>query len=175
MGSSRWAYVAEYGDVSEVLRQLRERTFETGEFYREPVVPPPAPNAAAYRSKLEQSGHPPDLIDFLVDEFEAALKRQPITDADSMLANQPENGTHSIIDIFDGVSDEPRLFTVSPLTPEQLRDEFGTQRPEVDTVVRWMNGERGINPYRASWSGAYVVAYTGGMPSHLCFTGYSGD
>ncbi len=114
----------------------------TSDHASQPVVPPPASNAAEYRAQLEQSGSPQDLIEFLVDEFEAALKRPPVTDADSTLANQPENGTHSIIDIVAGVSAVPRLFTV-PLGPEQLRNEFGTERPDVDTaaVLRYdLNG-----------------------------------
>ncbi|GAB3055499.1 hypothetical protein GCM10027053_15460 [Intrasporangium mesophilum] len=175
MGASGWAYVAEYGDVAEVLQRLRWRTYESGEFYREPPVTGPVPTVAEYRAQLEQSGNQPDLIDFLVDEFEASLKRPPVTDPESLLANQPEIGTHSIIDIFGGVSETPKPFTVSPLTPGQLRHEFGTEHPDVEMVTQWMAGGAGIGSYRRSWSGAYVIAYSDGVPSHLCFTGFSGD
>jgi hypothetical protein len=77
--------------------------------------------------------------------------------------------------MFGGVSETPQPFTVSPLTPEQLRQEFGTEQPDVEMVTRWMAGGSGVAPYRRGWSGAYVTAYADGEPSHLCFTGISGD
>lgn len=173
MGASGWAYLTEYGEVSSVLARLRQQTYESGDYYRESQSDGPLPTAAEYRTELEQSAGDQDLIDFLVEEHERALRRPPITGPDSLLANQPDSGTHSIIDIFEGVSDTPCLFTVSPLTPEQLVQEFGTVRPGVDVVTRWMDG--GVGKYRPSWSGAYVIAYTDDVPSHLCFLGYSGD
>lgn len=175
MGASGWEYVAEHGDVAEVLQRLRQRTYESGEFYREIPATGPVSTVSEYRAQLEQGGNQPDVIDFLVEEFEASLKRPPVTDPDSLLANQPGGGVHSIIDMFGGVSEMPQPFTVSRLTSEQLRQEFGTEHPDVEMVTRWMAGGSGVAPYRRRWSGAYITAYADGQPPHPCFTGISGD
>jgi hypothetical protein len=56
------------------------------------------------------------------------------SDPDTLLAAQPHSGTHSIIDMANGVSDRPRLGTVSALTVEELREAFGTTTPHSTQV-----------------------------------------
>lgn len=93
---------------------------------------------------------------------------------DELLQGQPEDGTHSIIDMCEGVSTQPSAFTVSPLTPTQLQEAFGTNRPTLAAVTAWLD-HTDISAVRRRWEGLYVVAWDGAHPSDIIFAAFSGD
>ena len=72
----------------------------------------------------------------------------------------------------NGVSATPRPFTVSPLSDDELRQQFGTTAPSHDQVEAWMNAGQAA---RGGWIGVYVISYEDGRPAYLHFGGYSGD
>jgi hypothetical protein len=62
-------------------------------------------------------------------------KSRPVPiDPDTLVAAQPHSGTHSIIDMINGVSAEPEFATVSPLPPDNLTYTFGTVTPSTSEV-----------------------------------------
>jgi len=109
--------------------------------------------------------------DSILEDFRYARRRPTPVDPDTLVAAQPHSGTHSIIDISEGVSAAPEMFTASPLTDEELLDIAGTVTPtseQVRTLGGW-------GAERDRWVGTYVVAYLDGQPHEIHFLGYSGD
>lgn len=174
MGASGWYYTVDYQpDVEAALQELRQQVYDRGEYYKV---------SAAYNADLNMTE----------EEFRAQLdpsddsgrneavlqdwlmrKRAPVpVDPDTLLASQPHSGTHSIIDMGDGVSDTPDFATVSPMTDEELRETFGSTTPLSSEVQEWMKAGGG-RPER--WVGTYVISYHDGRPDHIHFCGYSGD
>ena len=94
------------------------------------------------------------------------------TDPDTAAQSQPYSGTHSILDITNGVSATPQPFTVSALTDDQLLGLFGTITPTGEQVAAatW-----DICEHRERWYGAYVVSFDAGKPTEIHFMGFSGD
>ena len=181
VGASEWSYsVAYQPDVAAALNQLRQEVYDRGEYHRaEDLDPRYALTEAEFVATLE-----PDRGDgvheFLIEDWRdaqddgrAALARSSPTDPDSLLASQPESGTHSIIDMC-GVSAKPAAMTVSPLTDEQSLTFFGTLTPTTDQVVEWRET---FDPsaIRERWQGISVVSYVEGRPDQIHFTGFSGD
>lgn len=96
-------------------------------------------------------------------------------DADTLIAAQTTSGTHSIIDICNGLSEEPEYFTAAPLTADQTIEIFGTAQPATSQVLLWLT-TYDIGQIRDRWEGAYVVSYSpDGEPEQIHFTGYPGD
>jgi hypothetical protein len=89
-----------------------------------------------------------------------------------MLASQPHSGTHSIIDIGNGVAARPAPSTVSPLTDDELLDLVGTTKPTSNQVRERIGGGGGT---RDNWVGSFVVSYLDGQPHEIHFFGISGD
>jgi hypothetical protein len=103
-------------------------------------------------------------------------KMAALTDPDDALAAQPGTGTHSIIDMPGGVADEVTPFAVSPLTPEQVFEAFGTAMPTSTQIEEWADEHGGYSQYRDGWEGAWLVGYRAdGTPETLHFVGASGD
>lgn len=174
MGASGWDYsVAYQPDVAVALEQLRREVYARGEYYREEPNPAYALTEEQFKATL-----PPDdgsgINEFLLEDWRAAQQRPQPVDPDTLLAAQPDSGTHSIIDMCNGRSDEPALFTVSPLTVEQTLDFFGTLTATPDQVEQWLT-ELDLSTIRARWQGVYVISYTGGRPDRIHFAGFSGD
>ncbi|MEH1054339.1 hypothetical protein V6U89_03880 [Micromonospora sp. CPCC 206171] len=175
MGASGWSYsVAYQPDVAAALRQLRQDVYDRGEYYREEPDPTHALAEDEFRATLDPAHDDSGINEFLLNDWQAAQRRPRPVDPDSLLAAQPYSGTHSVIDMVDGVSDEPTACTVSPLTGEQLLAYFGTVHPAPDQVLAWM---KSFDPYpiRERWEGVYVVSYVDGHPDQIHFTGFSGD
>lgn len=96
-------------------------------------------------------------------------------DADTLIAAQTTSGTHSIIDICNGLSEEPEYFTAAPLTADQTIEIFGTAQPATSQVLLWLT-TYDIGQIRDRWEGVYVVSYSpDGEPEQIHFTGYPGD
>ncbi|MCU1675641.1 MAG: hypothetical protein JWM93_399 [Frankiales bacterium] len=94
-------------------------------------------------------------------------------DPDPLVAAQPQSGTHSIIDMVNGVSAQPAFATVSPLPPDALVYAFGTVTPSTSQVEAWMRID--VFGERKRWVGTYVISYRDGRPDHIHFCGHSGD
>lgn len=93
---------------------------------------------------------------------------------EALLDDQPASGTHSIIDMFEGVSDEPRFGVVAPLSEAQLMTAFDTLHPDLDAVRRWAQSSA-IDEWLPNWYGVYVIAGPPEAPTGICFAGFSGD
>jgi hypothetical protein len=80
------------------------------------------------------------------------------------------DGTRSILDI-SRISATPDFFCASPLSPQELEQYFGTQKPTRETVQKcfdfWEDIERGM--------ARYIILYEGDVPKELFFVGYSFD
>ncbi|GAA2600585.1 hypothetical protein GCM10010399_34240 [Dactylosporangium fulvum] len=94
-------------------------------------------------------------------------------DPDTLVTAQPHSGTHSIIDMTNGVSNQPTFATVSPLPADNLISTFGTVTPSTGQVQAWMSADAASE--RDRWIGTYVISYRDGQPDHIHFCGHSGD
>lgn len=110
--------------------------------------------------------------DAILEDWRAWRRRPTPVDPDTLLASQPHSGTHSIIDIDNGVASVPTPFTVSPLTDDELFDLVRTTRPTSEQVRERIGRHGGT---RDRWVGTYVVSYLDGEPHQIHFFGVSGD
>jgi hypothetical protein len=175
VGASGWSYsVAYQPDVANALKRLRQDVYDRGAYYREDPDPIFALSEDAFRATLDPTDEDSGINESLLDQWHAAQLRPKPVDPDSLFDSQSHSGTHSVIDMVNGVSSEPALFSVSPLTEEQMLTFFGTLTPTSDQVVEWM---KSFDPYpiRERWQGIYVVSYVDGRPDQIHFTGFSGD
>jgi hypothetical protein len=175
VGASQWYYTVDHQpDVSAALQQLRQEVYDRGDYYREPAEHDSDLDMTEeeFRAQLEPwSDNGQD--DAILEDW-LARKRRPVpVDPDTLCAAQPHSGTHSIIDMGLGVSDRPDLFTVSPLTGEELSEAFGSTMPLSSQVQEWMKSDG--SGWRESWVGTYVISYRDGQPDHIHFCGFSGD
>ncbi|MBV9957040.1 MAG: hypothetical protein JO360_01410 [Acidobacteria bacterium] len=97
----------------------------------------------------------------------------PATIEDLLEANA-ESGSHSILDV-PMVSPQPDLGAVAPLTPDELRQYFGTERPTRETLERNFPAVYDITSQRGAWAGTYLVVYADDQPAEIFFFGQSGD
>jgi hypothetical protein len=178
VGSSEWYYTVAYQpDVRTALRQLRQEVYDRGEYYREPAEHDSDLDIteAEFRGRLDPRGDSEGFNDAIVEDWLERKRRRARgapSDPDTLLAAQPHSGTHSIIDMANGVSDRPQVATVSPLTDEELRAAFGSTTPTSSQVQARMKS--GGSP-REHCVGTYVISYRDGQPDHIHFCGYSGD
>lgn len=152
MGASQWSYFVPYrADVAAALEALKEDVFSRGEyaFLGDDV------SEAEAEAAGDGEGSRPGSIEELLEINE-------------------DMGTHSILDMVDGVSEEPGFGTVSPLDGAQLAQHLGTATPAKEQIEAWL--KRGaISSVRGRWEGAYLLAYRDGKPAEICFAGFSGD
>jgi hypothetical protein len=137
-------------DVTAALEQLRRNVFEAVEYYPRSINP----DSAAFMGITPMESNPASL--------------------DALLEMQSWEGTHSILDIDDGVSAEPRPGTASPLTADQLQDTFASLAPECEQVTAWI-AVGGAADLRDRGEAVYVVCHLDGSPNHFHFAGSSGD
>ena len=176
MGSSAWSYTVPYQtDVAGALEQLRRDVYTRGDYYRESPDPTVAMSEEEFRATLDPRHEESGLNEALFEEWQAARRRPKPTDPNTLLASQPHSGTHSVIDIYRGVSAEPEMFTVSPLTSEELSEFFGTTTPTAGQVREWLGDCGGSPSIRSGWIGTYVISYLDDRPDHIHFFGFSGD
>ncbi len=81
-----------------------------------------------------------------------------------------EEGTRSILDIM-AISEKPECFAAAPLSPDELQEFFGTDRPSAEMVEKsddfWESISRG--------TARYVIIHEGDRPGKILFAGYSFD
>jgi hypothetical protein len=173
MGASGWYYVVPYeADIDAALQKLRQDVYDRGEYYREsPESGYPEMTEEEYRATLDPNQWDDGPNESIMEGFRAAKERPVPVDPDTLVAAQPESGTHSIIDISEGVSAGPELLTVSPLADDELLALAGTVTPTSEQLrtVGLLGADRG------RWVGTYVVSYLDGQPHEIHFSGYSGD
>jgi hypothetical protein len=176
MGASDWHYVVPYReDVAAALRDLRQATYDAGAYYHEEPDPTLSLTEAEFIAQLHPAGEESGINEFLLAEWHKAQRRPRPVDPDTLLASQPDSGTHTIIDMYRGVSSVPAPFTVSPLTPAQTMEFFGTGTPSDEQVAEWVN-DGGNYGGRERWVGVYLIGYAAdGSPQTLHFAGFSGD
>lgn len=92
---------------------------------------------------------------------------------DEALRLSGEDGTHSILDIYRGIAEVPGFGVAAPLGAEALIAVFGTERPSLQAVEQATARDPMLG--RGRWEGSYVVAYEGGSPRWIHFSGVSGD
>lgn len=90
-----------------------------------------------------------------------------------------DEGTHSILDIA-GVSatDADEFSTISPLSPAELNQVFGTSQPaaaDFDRVYEPGPGGPLAELLGSRWTGRSMVIYKDGTPAEAFFWGFSGD
>ncbi|SBT43575.1 hypothetical protein [Micromonospora auratinigra] len=173
MGASQWRYtVVHRDDVGAALRQLRQEVYDRGEYYRESPDVDLDLTEEEFRAGLDPREDDDGLTEAIIEDWRERRRRPVPVDPDTLVAAQPHSGTHSIIDMVNGVSHRPGFATVSPLTSEELINAFGRTTPSADQVEEWMKA--GGSP-RERWVGSYVISYHDGRPGHIHFHGYSGD
>jgi hypothetical protein len=169
MGASGWHYFTPFQeDIGQALEDLRQRVFESGEYGKRRDVSrmsvknlaaqPPATRLAYLKSQeaLEAgSAHLPE--------------PQTIEEA---LEQAAESGTHSILDVSEGLSDGPDFGTAFPMPDHVKLDLYGAIRPtgeQVEAKLMEPSDELGRGQ---CW---YVIVYKDGVPSEIYFAGCSGD
>lgn len=113
------------------------------------------------------------------------LDVQGATSIDEALEMSEEAGTHSILDIMNGVADTVESFAVSPLTDAELIKFYNTVQPtrqmieaSLDGYTVILNGQDEficLYDLRRNWEGCYIVVYDDVQPVEICFAGCTGD
>jgi hypothetical protein len=174
LGSSGWSYTVPYQpDVAAALEQLRQDVYLRGEYYHQPLDHTVAMSEEEFEATLNPRDEESGVNDTLREDWQAAQRHPKPTSPDTLLASQPVSGTHSIIDIYRGISTAPAAFTASPLTADELVGFFGTSAPTTQQLRDWLR--RSAGGVRESWIGTYVVTYLDGKPAEIHFFGSSGD
>jgi hypothetical protein len=174
MGSSAWWYTVDYQpDVNAALQQLRQQVYDRDDYYRESRDPDLDMTEEEFRASLAPRDTDPERYDAIVEDWLERKPRLVPTGPDTLVAAQPHSGTHSIIDMVNGVSAEPAFATVSPLAAENLIYTFGTETPSASQVEAWMRTD--IADERDRWVGTYIISYHDDKPVHIHFGGHSGD
>lgn len=90
-------------------------------------------------------------------------------------------GTHSIIDVWKvdlAEFDSQEFGTVRPLTADEARELFGTDKPTRQDFERLSGKEGGYLIHDAvaeKWTGRAATLWDGDIPSETAFWGFSGD
>jgi hypothetical protein len=147
MGGHPWFYYVDYEpDINAALQKLRRREFLAGRY--NPAI---------------------DFPEFPVDENSPAIGAQH-SSIEEAVEEADADGTRSILDM-QAVSDTSDFCVVAPLSPDRLRELFGTDKPTHEMVEEseelYEEMERG--------KGIYIIVYKDGQPSKLFFAGYSFD
>lgn len=169
MGASSWIYFVPYQqDFYAALEQLRQDVFQRGDYLL--LDDWDLMNEADERIA---AGEDPTTVHTDQLKQRAALPKPD--SIDELFEWNEDSGTHSILDMEGGLSDEVGFGTLSPLTDDQLLATFGTTMPTHQQVEQRMKDDDWVGDLRSRWQGLYLVIYDGNSPSELCFAGYSGD
>lgn len=147
MGGHPWFYFVDYEpDITAALQKLRQREFIAGRY--NPVVWFPefpiglhSPSPGAQHDSIEEA-----------------------------LEDSGEDGTRSILDMMQ-VSATPDYFTVAPIPIDDLRRQFGTDRPTHEMIE---NSDEVFETLERG-KGIYIVVYKEDKPTEIYFAGYSFD
>jgi hypothetical protein len=150
MAATSWQHIRPFsGDVQHTLQQLRRDVFASNMFYLAEV--PSVGAAMPVGATLTRS-------------------RRPATIGRALRWNGVE-GTHSVLDITDGVAGSPRPSTVSALEPEALQRCFGSTRP---TLFEVLMTDFDAADVCEDGTGRYFVVADPGEPALVVFVGRTG-
>jgi hypothetical protein len=189
VGATTWAYFTPFhSDVGSALQALREKVFAEGA-YQTPTGDfdkMQHERNLEYLKRLYDAMEPGPARDHalrFVEQARAAgeelqteqrRRRKPRT-IRGLVKQCGESGTHSILDV-ERVSIRSETMAVSPLSPEQLTEFFGTDRPSHDAVQQWSTRlDSGTPRLYQRWQGIYIVIYNSAGPAEIYFEGCSGD
>jgi hypothetical protein len=150
MGATSWQHIRAFsGDVQRTLQQLRRDVFASHCFYlvEEPAAVASGPDASTV----------------------ACLER-PASIGDALRWNGSE-GTHSVLDITDGVAAFSRPSAVSALEPADLERCFGIARPSLFDVLM---SDFDAADVCEEGTGRYFVIADPGEPALVAFVGLTG-
>lgn len=160
MGASAWSYVVPFRpDVDRALQELRQKVFEEGDYYKP---------AKWYRELYARGIIDERRLNDKLKELESEPEPKTI---EELIRLRDHQGTHTIIDI-DKVLSVPEFRCISPLTPQELIEILGTDKPTYEMVKLKMVELQGL---RDRWQGIYVVIYKNELPDMILFAGFSGD
>jgi hypothetical protein len=173
MGASGWSYIVPYQpEINTALQRLRQEVFESGQYEKRDHSEWRSIDEGGFRKRI--ASDPLEIQEILLDEWRY-IKNLPEPDTIERLLNwNQESGTHSILDIYKGVSQSVASGTVSPLTERELTNLFGTTRPNHHQVADWLD-KMDLHNLRRRWHGLYIIVYDGDVPTEICFAGFSGD
>ncbi|MEL6269615.1 MAG: hypothetical protein AAFV33_27075 [Chloroflexota bacterium] len=174
MGASQFYHFVPYQeDINAALQKLRQDVFASGNYHKV--------DHSEWRNKTEE-----EILRQLGGDVASGMNRSIYLDwleiknlpepdtIERLLDWNGEEGTHSILDMCAGVSENPEYCTVSPLTDEQLVAYFGTTTPTREQIEAWF--EQGNHNFaRRTLQGLYIIIYADDAPTEICFTGFSGD
>lgn len=162
MGASNWTYFVPYQpDLNQALQELREAVFRQGDYY----------GPAEWYAPLWAKRISDDRCGYVITQVASPEVRSGPQTILDLLERNGEQGTHSILDI-QGIAHVPFFGVAAPLTPQQLKDLFGTDRPTRPMIEQ---AQAELQNLRRPWEGVYVVVYKDGRPDEIVFTGRSGD
>lgn len=200
MGATGWEYFVPYeADISAALQRLREDVFTRGDYLSGHGLPQkefevrlnrllPAYESLmkAALAEAEDTSLPADLraaqqvvaeqMRKEIEKYRAGnpqAKQKPKT-IDALLAQQAENGTHSILDIAC-ISQKPKSGAISPFPASKLSKFFGSDLPSRAQVQDAYDSGAFDKLVAKRWQGVYVIVYRNGLPTEIFFAGCSGD
>jgi hypothetical protein len=174
MGASGWAYSVPFRpDMQAALDELRQKVYDEGDYLKIDPNPDLSLPLDQFVAKYD-SAHDDGILEAMLEARERFEALPRPTDPDSLLEWQGSEGTHSIIDMANGVTEKPQIFAVAPITERELLAVFGTVRPHIDQVQ--IELARGWIGERERWHGTYLLSYRDdGSPDAIHFVGCSGD
>src|SRR5262245_46343637 len=100
MGASGWHYSVPYReDVEAALQELRQATYDAGDYYKDPPDPRYKLTEEEFVAQLDPEEEANGINEFLLEDWRRGQTLPTPVDPDTLLRSQPESGTHSIIDM----------------------------------------------------------------------------
>ena len=186
MGATGWSYFVPYeADVSAALQRLRKDVFARGDYvYGNDITDEQVKDVLQrLREKAEKLPEPMRTVYLqTAEKFQGEItsgsvapgkpKRKPKT-IEEVVDFQAESGTHSILDIV-GISSKPEFGHITPFPREMLIEVFGSETPN-RAQIEEVHSFGSLDDAADRWEGIYIIAYSGGSPSEIFFSGNSGD
>jgi hypothetical protein len=150
MGATSWQHIRTFsGDVDRTLDQLRRDVFASRAFYL---------------------ADEPALVATSGDGSTVACLDRPSSIEDALRWNGDE-GTHSVLDITEGVAMHASPHAVSALEPDAMRRSFGSVHPTLFEVL--MTDFDAADVCEPGGAGYFVIAEPG-EPALVVFVGCTG-
>jgi hypothetical protein len=180
MGASGWSYFTPWQqNADEALQELRKRVFREGRYgrigrWREM---PGALDARRRGLPMPQWFILKGLMGVWA-AFDLVQGTRGGATVEEAVARAGQDGTHSILDITDGISKTPNFGTAFPAPERWLIDAYGTSRPTRQMVEKGFRPaddlERWSCVFFAVWDDGESAEGTGD-PRWWYFEGCSGD
>jgi hypothetical protein len=170
MGATSWRYYTPHRPLPEdALQALRALVFARGEYTQpaESIDDLLLPNVR----RLGRNPASPEQR----RQVEQELQVHRAIETGDMSGLSPRFGPSrgkSVLSNRERVSERPGFAVAAPLSPDSLRQGFGTDQPtREDVEQRWS----GVAEQLDRWQARYLVVYRDGEPHEYAFIGSSGD